>query len=379
MDANPTSYGFGIADAHAVVSTRDVEAVVAFCRGYARKFPVLGVTTMGSDIPDVLAKVCAALDVPAVSERSAALATHKYSMKNRLRECNVPVPWFRYVANVAELVGCARARDHQIVIKPVDSSGSRGVFFPRPEDDLEVLFSQSRAAARCGSVIVEEYVPGVQVSTESIIWDDRSWTTGMARRNYDMLECTRPWIVENGGEQPGLFSREAQERCAALTVRAARALGLQRGVVKGDLVLHPDRGPLVIEVALRLSGGHFADALVPIATGVNIIDAVVDIAVGDAPQDEAFEPTHERVGVLRYFFPKPGTLREIRGLGGALDCAGLRLLETYLACGAVVRKPRHHGMRAGAFLVEGRDHVEALARAAEVANLVDFVTEHGNE
>ncbi len=310
FDSNPQAVGCREADEHAPVSSRKVDDIVGFCRQYCKRQPLVGITTAGSDIPHILAAVGAAIDLPAVSLETGRLATHKYLMKERFREAGIPIPWFAYASSAAELRRMARDRDYQIIMKPVDASGSWGVFHPRPIDDLDLLFHQTASVGSVGKVMVEEYLAGPQVSTESIVLEDRSFTPACALRNYDERERFRPQIMQNGSDQPGDFTPEQVEACADLTVRAARALGILRGVVKGDLVIHPTRGPMVIEIAARVSAGHFADSQIPLATGVNVMDAVVDIATGCDPDVTSLTPDRHRAASSRFFFPRPGTLRD---------------------------------------------------------------------
>ncbi len=373
LDSNPQALGRQEADDFAPVSCRDVPAIVEFCRHYHRD-RIVGVTTAGSDIPHIMAGVGSALDLPAVSPETGRLGTHKYLMKERFAECGVPIPWFGYVSSATELQQLAEERDYQIIMKPVDASGSFGVFHPRPEDDLALLFERTAGVGKVGRVMVEEYIEGPQISTETILLDDQDFTPTCARRNYDEREHFRPQIMQNGSEQPGGFTPDEVAACEALTAQAGRALGITRGVAKGDLVIHPERGPMVIEIAARISAGHFADGIIPIATGVNILDAVVDIAVGCAPDVKSLIPNRQRAAAVRFFFPAPGLLQAIEGIETSLQNPWLRLLRTTVEPGEVVAAPSHHGLRCGAFIVEGETRQEVLGRVDEIYETIRFRT-----
>ena len=374
FDSDPNSIAATEADDFVTISNRDIDAVVEYCRSYSTKHPVIGVTTIGSDIPHIVAAIATKLDLPSVSIDTGRKATHKFLMKERFRECGIPIPWFRYASSAIELRKLAEENDYRIIMKPVDAAGSYGVFHPRPQDDLDELFEKTSAVGKVGRVMVEEYLEGVQVSTESIIVDDTGYTPGMARRNYDERELFRPQIMQNGSDQPGDFTKEEIEACGELTIRAGRALGITRGVAKGDLVIHPERGPMVIEIAARLSSGHFADGLVPIASGVNLIDAVVDIAVGCDPDPSVFVPDRNKAASTRFFFPKPGRLETITGIDAAARNPWFKLLESPYVPGDVIESPVHHGRRAGVFLVEGDTREQARERAGEIYDTVKFVT-----
>lgn len=378
LDHNPQAHAFADSDDHAFVSTRDVDAIVQFCRSYRKKHRIVGVTTMASDIPHILAAVGNALDLPAVSLETGKLATQKYLMKERFREAGVPVPWFRYVDNPRQLESVAKHRDYQIVMKPVDATGSWGVYKPRPTDDLDELFAKTASVGKVGRVMVEEYVPGVQVSTQSVLLEHTSYTPGVGYRNYEQLDTFLPRITQNGCEVPGMLTPEQIAACAELTVCAGRALGITRGDAKGDLVIHPDRGPMVIEIAARLSAGNFTDTLVPLATGVNVIDAAVNVAVGEDPDPAVLVPKNGKAAATRYFFPEPGTLKRIDGLNAAVEKPWLRMLRINVEPNEAVEMPIHAGRYAGAFAVEGTTPGQVRQRIREIYDTMCFVTEPPN-
>ena len=61
--------------------------------------------------------------------------------------------------------------------------------------------------------------------------------------------------------------------------KAASAIGLKTGVIKGDIVIG-ENGPVVIEIAARLSGGDFSESLVPIGSGINYVKSVLELSLG---------------------------------------------------------------------------------------------------
>ena len=104
--------------------------------------------------------------------------------------------------------------------------------------------------------------------------------------------------------------------------KAARALGIDWGPAKGDMIFGEDGKPYVIEIAARLSGGNFCYDKVPWSTGVDIVDILVDMAVGNPVDPARFTPTRNLATSQRYFFPAAGTIRQIEGVdGGAKPAA----------------------------------------------------------
>lgn len=374
LDRNPESPGFDEADEHGVVSTRDVPAVIAhLVRRRREGVELAGVLTMGSDIPDVVAAVAAHFELPGPSVETARLATDKLAMKQRFAEQGVPIPWFAEVRSLAELRTIVAERGPRLVLKPIDRSGSRGVFLLDENGDLATLHSRARDFAYSGRVMVEEYLEGPQISTESVLFDERAATPGFADRNYEWLERFRPQVMENGGWIPTACTGEERRAVEAVTVQAARALGLTRGIAKGDIVLTKD-GPKVIEIAARLSGGDFCESLVPLATGVNYVRTAIEIATGREPDFGALEPTEDRAVANRYLFPKPGELVAVHGVDQVRSQPWVKKLELWYRPGQVVPPGLSHAHRFGVFVVVARDREELERRVLWVYDTLEIET-----
>ncbi|MCA9504708.1 MAG: ATP-grasp domain-containing protein [Spirochaetaceae bacterium] len=375
IDRNPDSPGFARANESAVVSTRDVPALVELADSLrAKGHRLLGVTTMGSDIPDVVAALAAHLGTPGPSTESARLATDKYAMKCRFRERGIPIPWFERIERAAELHAAVAARGLPLVLKPLDSSGSRGVFLLEPGCDLDALFARSIAYSRIGACLVEEYLPGPQISTETVLWRGRGVTPGFADRNYELLDRFRPQFMENGGWVPSTLDTAERQAVEDLVVRASLALDITDGVTKGDVVM-TDEGPKMIELAARLSGGDFCESLVPLGTGVNYVEAAIRIAIGDTPDLDALTPRFERCVANRYFFVEPGRLRRIGGAESLRGEPWLAKLAFWYAAGDTIPPTRSHAERFGVFVVVGRNRDEVQARIDEVYRRVEIVVD----
>jgi biotin carboxylase len=373
IDMDPKSPGFAHADEGAVVSTRDVPAILDLADDLRlRGHTIRGVTTMGSDIPDVIAEVCAQLGTPGPSRETARLATDKHEMKLRFRERGIPIPWFEEIDRFERLASIVAERGLPLVLKPIDRSGSRGVFLLETGCDLEDLFARSLAFSRVGRCLVEEYLPGPQISTETVLSGGVGVTPGFADRNYELLDRFRPQFMENGGWVPSLVMPQERRQVEDLVVRASLALGVTDGVTKGDVVMTPD-GPKMIELAARLSGGDFCESLVPLGTGINYVEAAIRIAVGEKPDLSALVPTRDRCVANRYFFAEAGRLVRIEGIESIRDQPWLAKLALRYSAGDEIPPTTSHAERAGVFVVVGANREEVQARIDQVYRSVRFV------
>lgn len=373
-DGSPDAPGFRHADAGILASTYDPEATVEGARAYAMRHRIDGVLAVASDVPITVAAVAESLGLPGISMASAALAADKLAMKDALRAAGVPVPWYAPVASPAALLDLAARVAMPLIVKPVDSRGARGVVRLLPRVDPAWAFHQAQAESPTQRVMVEEYIAGPQLSTESVVIDGHTTTIGRSDRNYALLDRFAPFVIENGGELPSILPAATLAAVDRLVGDAAAALGIRHGTVKGDIVVG-DGGPMVIELAARLSGGYFCTHEIPLATGVDFVGAAIRLALGETPDPAELLPRFSRGVAQRWLFPPPGTVLGIEGADAARAGEGVELLEITAAAGTVVRPMTSHVCRAGVVIAVGDTREEAMQRANAAIGRVRVVTQ----
>lgn len=375
LDGNAQAPGLALADVAAPIDFSDLEAVRSWVSAHHEEGErIAGVSTMGSDVPHLLAAISAHHGWCGPSAETGAWTTDKLAMKERFASCGVPVPRFARVDAADDVRRLWRKWScEQVVIKPTDRAGSRGVRVLSGDDEIAAAVIHAREQGRSGALLLEEFVPGSQISTETVVWRGRAATPGFADRVYEGMERFQPQIMENGGWLPSRYAgTELQESVVRLVEEATRALGVDSGVGKGDVVVCPRRGPLMIEMAARLSGGDFSAGLVPLGTGVNYVRAVIEIALGREPDWTALEPTRQLVVANRYFFPPAGRLEAIEVPEDFRAHDGVVKLEFTYAPGVTIPPIRSHADRAGVMVVVGTDRAAVQAIIDEGYERVRF-------
>jgi biotin carboxylase len=251
------------------------------------------------------------------------------------------------------------------VLKPVDGRGARGVLRLTEQTDLASAFAHATSQSRRGAVMVEEYLAGPQISTEGLLVNGVGTTCGFIDRNYEHLETFAPYIVENGGEQPSALALPAQRQISSVAMDAGRAMGIVSGPVKGDMVW-TDRGPYVIEIAARLSGGWMSTDQIPLGAGVDLIGCAIRLALGEEVPAEDIRPRWHRGVAIRYFFPPPGRVVSIEGADAFAHVPWVHRLGFFVAPGELVEPITDHTKRAGFVITMGATREEAVDRARSV-------------
>jgi biotin carboxylase len=363
-DLNPQAPGFALADDHLIASTYDPAQTVAAAERYHRSVRKIdGVITIGCDAPLTVATVAERLGLPGIPLEAARLAQDKLAMKRRFAEAGIPVPWFAPLRDAEELARFVKERGHDLVVKPVDSRGSRGVQRLAPGLDFDAVWTRAARQSPTQRVMVEEFLPGPQISTESILIDGAGFTPGFSDRNYEYLDRYAPYFIENGGDLPSHLDAATQDAVKRTAENAGRALGIMSGNVKGDLVVSRGK-PYVIELAARASGGYFCTREIPLNTGVDFIGAVIKLALGEHVDPAELEPKRQTPIVQRYAFPAPGRVMRIAGLDEARRVAGVEEVIVTVAPGDDIASPTHSGCTAAMVLATGKSVAHARASAA---------------
>jgi biotin carboxylase len=375
-DGDPNAPGLAAADERLLASTYDVEATVAAARRYHRQVRRIdGVICVASDIPVTVASVAAELGLPGIPLASARLSMDKLALKRRLVENGVATAAFAQVSSAADLRRYTADHGYPLVVKPVDSRGSRGVLLLSDETlDLAWSYETARRESPSGRVIVECFLEGPQISTESLVVDGVVHTIGFADRNYEHLERFAPHVIENGGELPSRLDPCAQTSVRELVERAVSALGIRAGVIKGDIVLGED-GPYVIELALRLSGGYLCTHEIPLSTGVDFVGQAIRIALGETPSPGDLRPTRNSGVAQRWLFPNPGRVRRVAGVEAVAARSEIALCEIRVREGDLIEPVSSHASRAGVVIATGATRRQAVERARGAVAHIEIETD----
>ncbi len=374
-DGSTSCPGAAVADDFFQVSTYDVNASVDAAKSYHRHVrPIDGVICLAADVPLTVASIAAELGLPGISVDAARLAMDKVAMKERFSARGIPIPWFREIFSETDLHDAIEAKGFPLVIKPVDSRGARGVLRLTEGCDPGWAYQHAMNYSPSGRVMIEEFLFGQQVSTESVLLGGKGYTPGFSDRNYEYLEMFSPYIIENGGQQPSCLDQNAQDQIRLCAEQAGIAMGITTGIAKGDMVW-TEAGPKVIEVAARLSGGWFSSDQIPLATGVDIVAAAIQLALGEKVAAEDLVPKYHRGVAIRYFFPPPGRVLSIGGVPDVESDDGIYRTGFFVKPGDVLEAVTNHTSRAGYVITHGKDREEAVSRACEVVNHVRITTE----
>ncbi|MBL7965262.1 MAG: ATP-grasp domain-containing protein [Flavobacteriales bacterium] len=278
-DYLPSNPGHAFADAYHNVSTTDLDAVL----DVAQREGIAGISAYASDPAAVTAAyVAERLGLPGNAYEATQRIQDKTSFRALQHELGIPAPRVWVAHGPADLVEAARQWPHGGIIKPVDTSGSKGVHRVDPQVMLEEavrIWHNATGLSRVGRVIVEEYLPrlGPQMTGDALIHDGRVlfWCFGDVHFN-DRING----LVPRGVTVPGTIPTPVVEQAMAHVQQLVTALGLKQGVFNIDLFQDAQGRPILVDIGAR-NGGNMLNTLYHRRTGVDLMTISLQQCMGD--------------------------------------------------------------------------------------------------
>ncbi len=372
VDMDPFAVGFNVPGViKEVISTIDTDGVLKA----AKKHGIDGIMTLASDMPMMtVATVCEELGLPGITKDTAYKATNKAAMRNALKAAGVPIPMYCVTHDYDEFISAVSntlSAGYNTIIKPADNSGSRGISFIRQDsiiadengmpvsykDDRGILrglaeaYEYTKGFSKTGTVLVEECMEGPEVSVETLSFDGECHVIQIT----DKITNGAPYFVEMGHTQPSRLPRDVREEIKKVTKAAAAAIGIKNGPTHTEIKVTKD-GPKIVELGARLGGDNITTYLVPLSTGVDMVEACIKLALGDAVD---IMPKFNRGSAIRYFVNEPGIIKKISGISEAKNSDNVKNVTVVHDEGEEAKLIRSSNDRVGFVITDGTDADDA--------------------
>lgn len=307
---------------------------------FAQAHPIDAIVGVDDDTTVLVSMAAKALSLPHNSVESARTTRSKYQMRKVLAAADIPSPRFELVSINADPAKIAKYAKFPCVLKPLSLSASRGVIrandpkefakaFRRIVSILDSSDVKTRKDARTQQILVEDFIPGVEVALEGILIQGQLKVLAIFDKP-DPLDG--PFFEETLYVTPSRLPVGVQEDIISCTTRTADALGLREGPVHAELRVN-DNGAWIIEIAARSIGGLCARTL-RFGTGISLEELIIRHAIG--MEVESLQREQQPAGVMMIPIPHAGILREVRGKADAERVSGIEEVTISILTGQKV-------------------------------------------
>lgn len=310
--------GFALADQIYFIDTRNKEAILKA----AQKEHISGICTAGTDVAVAsIGYVCEKMGLAGLSTESAACVTDKKRMKEAFLREGVSTARCRTVLNPKEALEAAEGFGFPVVVKRVDSSGSRGITFVDHASGVKAAYECARKGSSRDYVLVEEMLSGREIGVDGIIWDGR---VVFLAPHEKFVYHGRQTNVPAGHGFPLNLSGEQTEELARQMQLAAEATGMERCPFNADVFIDGNKVS-VIEIGGR-TGATCIPELISIHYGFDFYEKIIQIALG-LPLDL---PEKEKIPCMAKLLMSPVNGRLTRVDEKGLQVIGTRGVEAVL-------------------------------------------------
>lgn len=280
---NPGQYH---ADKFYLVSTTDKEAILKV----AQDEGVDGVIAYASDpAAPTAAYVAEKMGLPTNPYASVEKLCNKDMFRTFLRENGFNTPAAKGYTTEAEAIADISAFEFPVIIKPVDSSGSKGATVLHSAEGLEKAVSFAFSFSRGHRIIIEEFIEKKHpylIGGDIFVLDGKVVLWGLMNCHRDIK--VNP-LVPVGKSYPPVLDEADLENVKNTLQSMAEKLHITSGAMNVELVVDKNGRVWPIDVGPRCGGNMIPDLLGNIF-GVDVVEMSVRAAMGESFEAEIHEP-----------------------------------------------------------------------------------------
>lgn len=364
IDYDSEAVGIKYADVFFNCSTIDENGVT----NVAKQFLPDGIITLATDAPmRSVAKACETLGLPGISYETALKATDKGRMIKEFELKHISHPWFYIISDKIKINEIKDELEFPCIIKPSDSSGSRGVLMCETLEELIEGYDYSVNNSRSGTVIIEEYLDGPEFSVEIMVVEGVPHVLQIT----DKITTGSPFFVELAHSQPSEYPNEIQNDITKLACSAVIALGIHQGPAHVEIIL-TDKGPKMVELGARMGGDYITTHLVPLSTGIDMVEAVINIACSKKPN---ITKLFNKASAIMYFNSYEGHIKSISGTEDAKKVKGVREIKLLKMIGEYTGSIKSSSDRIGFVISQAENPSKAREICSSAINKINILIE----
>ena len=275
-DYLPDNPGHKLSDEYHNISTIDKDAMLKL----ARELHVDGVVSYASDVSaPTAAYIAEQLGLPTNPYDSVMVLTHKDLFRNFLAEHNYPVPKWAMFTDKNEAYNFISSSRDVWIIKPVDSSGSKGVSKITDCAHFDDAWNKAMKYSISKQVIIEQFIKrqGYQIDGDIFVKNGEVVFWGFCDQHND-IDCA-PYVPV-GLSFPSTQHERYQRRAKELVSSILQKLRMTMGAYNIEYIISDDDEVYILEIGPR-NGGNLIPDTIYASTGYNMAVNTVRQAVGD--------------------------------------------------------------------------------------------------
>lgn len=330
------------ADKFLQISTMDKEAVLEAAR--EEKIDYI-LTACGDQPLSTMAYVSEQLGLPSyLSVQDVRDLTNKKFMKEKMVKAGIPTAKHIYINK--DWDGQLPDFAYPLVVKPVDSNGSKGVKKVFGRDELDTSLQEAFRYSLSGDVIIEEFKEGEELSVDVYVEGQTAKLlsiTGSKKIKENEKSFT---IVQSLYPAPVSYN---EARVLEIAQQIVDVWNLKDTPLLVQMIVKGDEYN-VLEFSARMGGGS-KYRLIQVLSGVDIMKVYVEMVMGNRPHVEPRKQWNN--AVMSYVYCKPGEYTALEGFEEQKKVGNILDYFVYRMAPSKIEKSDTSSDRVAGFLVAG--------------------------
>ncbi|WP_239769839.1 ATP-grasp domain-containing protein [Mammaliicoccus sp. P-M57] len=361
-DYDQNAVGFKYADKIYIASTNDQEKI----EDIVSVENPLAVITAATDSPmKIIANIGEKYNLKTISYDAAVKSTDKYKMRSTFEMHNVPIPKYLLIENEDDYINRIDEIKGNKIVKPIDSSGSRGIILVKENDNNLDNYYYAKSNSKSGNVLIEEQLVGNEISVESITIDNITHIIAITQK----VTTGAPHFIEMGHYINANLDKETEEKIIDITKKAICSLGISQGPSHTEIMLTND-GPKIIEVGARLGGDFISSHLVKYATEIDLLKLHILQSIGEDIQSNFIKKPGG--AAIKYFTSRKGLLKRVYIPKKIKNMKGFKEVKLTKEVNTHIEDIISSNSRIGYIICDGKTGIDAFESCENIINKIEI-------
>jgi carbamoyl-phosphate synthase large subunit len=359
-DINPNPPGRRYADFFVQVDIRDKEKNLEV----AKRFKAIAVVCDQTDAGvQTAAWIAEQLNLKGIGYEVSKLFTDKYRMRSALQDSEVFIPQYEMITSLESAKKFIDQNGYPVILKPLASQSSRGVFVIFNDNDLKNRFPQTMLESYDGKLLIEKFIEGIEYTVESFVIENKIFTLAISDKlHYANNPCVATRLTYPPDLESNLLNKLIKSN-----ENVIKRLGLPFGITHAEFKIS-DGIPYLIEIAARGGGTYISSLIIPEVSGFPANKYLLNILIGKNPENFP-EIQHYAANLEFLQFPE-GIVTNIRGIDEAKRCPGVKEVSLDFKVGSEILAPYDDRSRPAFIIVSGTSRKDVLNISEKVKSLI---------
>lgn len=334
----------------------DVDGILDFCKD--KKIDAVISDECDIAMP-VVAEIGEKLGTRVMSREMAGLYTDKFLMREFCKNHGLKYPEYKLCRNVDDALEFLHRLGKDIIIKPLDSNASHGVFTIKNENDLRNHFAETLSYSRIEkAVLAERYIDGTEFTVDGIKTLSRHYTLAISQKKHFTHNKNIAYELFFTHEND-MFDYQELKRVNDTFVLES---GLEYGFTHAEYK-YEDGDFYLIEIAARGGGNEISSKITQFMSGFDTYKYLVECALGESnDMDFSIAPDFLKKAAVLYFFNTPkggGKVKAVHGESFLKSNPAILDYTLNFKVGDEIREALNDSVRIG-FYIAGEENSESL-------------------